>query len=198
MRRWHRLLGLTLSGPFLIWALTGLLFFLKPGWGPAYAPLNVGLYPLRAGTHPTPPGCLESRRLRTVLGEHLLVRDADGWRQLDPVTLDPRPAPQTADVWRLFADAIRSDSTRYGGVVSCDSLRAETTHGKQLWLDWSQLSMSQRGPDTDRIDFLYRLHYLQWTGHPGLDALLGIAGLLGIVGLTALGLLLLRGPPKKG
>jgi len=34
-----------------------------------------------------------------------------------------------------------------------------------------------RTPDTDRIDWLYRIHYLQWTGNRSVDRWLAVAGL---------------------
>ena len=40
MRKLHRVLGLVLLAPFLLWTATGLLFLLKPGWGPAYELLD--------------------------------------------------------------------------------------------------------------------------------------------------------------
>jgi uncharacterized iron-regulated membrane protein len=50
--------------------------------------------------------------------------------------------------------------------------------------------LSQRGADTDRIDWLYRLHYLQWTGHRGVDRVLGVIGLALIVAVVTPGLVL--------
>jgi hypothetical protein len=47
--------------------------------------------------------------------------------------------------------------------------------------------LSQRGRDTDRIDALYRIHYLQWTGSQAMDKVLGFLGLSLVVALTGLG-----------
>ena len=47
------------------------------------------------------------------------------------------------------------------------------------------------GPDTDRIDALYRVHYLQWTGHETVDRVLAVLGLVGLAALSGLGALLL-------
>ncbi len=51
-----------------------------------------------------------------------------------------------------------------------------------------RLSLRQRGRDTERIDLLYRIHYLQWTGIPNLDRLLGALALTFVLALTLLGL----------
>ena len=37
--------------------------------------------------------------------------------------------------------------------------------------------IAQRGADTDRIDWLYRIHYLQWSGHPTVDRVIPLVGL---------------------
>jgi hypothetical protein len=58
-------------------------------------------------------------------------------------------------------------------------------------LDWNKLSLFQRGKDTDRIDLLYKIHYLQWTGIKPLDKVLGMLGILLVLALSALGARLL-------
>jgi hypothetical protein len=56
------------------------------------------------------------------------------------------------------------------------------------------LSLSQRGRDTDRIDWFYKVHYLQWTGIAAIDDVLGLTGLSLIVVLSVLGGRLLLRP----
>jgi hypothetical protein len=58
------------------------------------------------------------------------------------------------------------------------------------------MSFQQRGPDTDRIDALYRIHYLQWTGVPAIDKVLGLAGIILVLALSALGVRLLFGSKR--
>jgi hypothetical protein len=125
--------------------------------------------------------------VRTILGTHLLVRTDAGWQQLDPRTGRERPSPSADEVRRLVADAIAGNE-RYGQVRSVDGDTVRTTTGVVITLDWDRLSLSQRGPDTDRIDALYRIHYLQWTGIPAVDKVLGPAGLALVALLSALGL----------
>lgn len=47
--------------------------------------------------------------------------------------------------------------------------------------------MRQRGADTDRIDLLYKVHYLQWTGMAVIDRVVGMVGIFLVLALTALG-----------
>jgi len=195
-RRAHRLLGLVLLLPICGWAVTGFMFFIKPGYKAAYSPLRVHEYPLDQASIAQPqPGWLELRALRTVLGDHLLVRSESGWAHLDPATLKPRDLPDEASIHRLLTDAIASDKARYGEVSSivrheerAPSASAETTTGVVIDLDWTTLALSQSGRDTRRIDVLYRVHYLQWTGVSLLDRALGVVGLVSLLALAMLGL----------
>src|SRR5262245_61127500 len=195
VRRLHRVLGLILLLPILGWAATGFVFFLKPGYGPAYGALRVRALPLEgSGAIPLPdPGWLEARALRTVLGAHLLVRTQDGWSHLDPATRRPRALPPEAEIETLLTDAIASDPGRYGAIASVErhedgTSSARTTTGVAIDLDWNTLGLSQSGPDTRRIDALYRVHYLQWTGVRAIDRVVGAAGLVSLLALAALGL----------
>lgn len=174
--------------PFVGWAITGMTFFIKPGYRGAYEMLAVKTYPLAADMSAKPqPGWREVRYLKTILGTHMLVRTDTGWVHLDPATLQPAGAPAEADVRRLLADAFTSNPERYGRVVSIANGTARTDTGIEIAFDWNRLTLQQHGPDTDRIDLLYRVHYLQWTGQKSLDKALGLAGLVLLVTLTGLG-----------
>jgi hypothetical protein len=188
VRKLHRLAGIVMLLPFLGWAVTGIVFFTKPGYGAAYDTLPIKTYPLdepiavRAD-----PAWREIRYLRTILGLHLLVRTGAGWSQLDPVTLQPRTAPPDRDVQRLLGDALTANPARYGRIVSLSGGVAVTDTGAAVTFDWNRLSLQQRGRDTDRIDLLYKVHYLQWTGQKTADKILGLAGLTLLIALTLLG-----------
>jgi hypothetical protein len=196
-RRWHRRLGLLLLLPFLGWAATGLVFFLKPGYAGAYAQLEPHFLPL-AGSATLPvaprPDWLETRSLRTVLGTHLLVRTATGHEHLHAESGERFAPPSLEDARRLVEEAVATDPTRYGSVSSArvgatpGSYELETATGVRITLDWGTLSLAQRGRDTDRIDALYRVHYLQWTGSRVIDRAIGFLGLAGLVALSLLGL----------
>ena len=199
-RRLHRWIGAALLLPCVLWAVTGLLFHWKPGWNDAYAALEPTTYPLRGDVWPAGSvaaagdGRLEARKIRTLLGEHLLVRDRDGWSQRDPFTGGPRPEPPPPDRVTLFEDAFRVDPERYGTIDRMAGWTAKTTTGVEVTLDWNTLRFSQRGADTRRIDLLYKIHYLQWTGTTWGDRALPLIGLIGLLGLALLGLRLLLRP----
>src|SRR4029079_12678348 len=90
----HRVVVIILLLPFFGWAITGLVFFIKPGYAGAYEILNPKTYPLNEDISISPaPGWLEFRCFRTVLGSHLIVRTNVGWSHLDPKTLEPKGAP---------------------------------------------------------------------------------------------------------
>ena len=188
VRRLHRILGIVMLVPFIGWAATGIVFFTKPGYGAAYDALAVKTYPLDGPFALQPdPAWREIRYLRTILGAHLLVRTAKGWAQLDPVTLRPSAPPASDDVRRLIADAFTANPDRYGRIVSLDGGVATTDTGAVVTFDWNRLGLQQRGRDTDRIDLLYKVHYLQWTGQKTIDKVLGLAGLTLLIALTTLG-----------
>lgn len=196
VRSAHRALGLLLTLPILAWAATGLLFHLKPGWSGAYATLEVPTEPL-AGTLAIPPGAdwLEVRGLRTALGQHWLVRTQAGRLHLGP-DLQPFAKPERARLAAFVDTALARDRERYGQVSDAPSAAGEdvflTTTGVRIELDWTSLRLDQRGRDTERIDLLYRVHYLQWTGIAALDRPLALLGLAALVALALLGLRLAR------
>jgi hypothetical protein len=173
--------------PFLGWAVTAAVFFVKPGYAGAYEQLAVRTYPLDSNLPVRVEPWREARLLKTILGTHLLVRTDAGWRSLDPATLKIVPAPSQEKLRLLFEDAFTANPDRYGHVASQIELSARTTTGVEVSLDWNRLTLQQRGRDTDRIDMLYRVHYLQWTGVKWLDQVLGLLGLVLLVTLTYLG-----------
>lgn len=188
-RKVHRVLGVVMLLPFLGWALTGFVFFVKPGYAGAYAMLAPKKYPLDARLRVVPdPAWLEYRCFRTALGDHLLARTATGWAHLNPADKAPRPAPTDVEFGRLLADAFLSDPARYGKVSEVFGSKARTDTGVEVSLDWDSMSLQQRGKDTDRIDLLYKIHYLQWTGVKAVDRVLGGVGLALVLVLSLLGL----------
>jgi hypothetical protein len=188
IRRLHRLTGLVMILPFIGWAITGAVFFIKPGYGAAYDLLAVKTYPIDGTLSITPqPGWREVRYLKTILGPHLLVRTDKGWSHLSPSTLAPAGVPTDEDVRRLVGDAFAANPGRYGHITSIADGTIRTDTGVEIVLDWTRLSLQQRGTDTDRIDRLYKIHYLQWTGQQSIDKMLGLVGLTLLVLLTSLG-----------
>ena len=189
-RRLHRVIGIVMLLPLIGWALTGAVFFLKPGYAGAYDLLQVKTYPLESSIAiQADPSWLEARLVKTVLGEHLLAHTSTGWSNLNPRTLEPSSQPSTDQIKDLINDAV-SGNTRYGTVASVDGSSISTDTGVRIDLDWNRLSLTQRGKDTDRLDSLYKIHYLQWTGLKNVDKVLGAIGILLVLGLSLLGTLI--------
>ena len=214
MRKLHRVLGLVLLAPFLLWTATGLLFLLKPGWGPAYElldPFETSTLNLAAVLTPT-----EALRLaglkdnpervelgQTALGPVYRVRfrsassliDARSGRVVSPLTEEEARAIAASAASRAIAPE------RYGAVLGSSTVgpavEVRFAGGAVVTIDQTSLSVSQRGPDTDRIDALYRVHYLQWTGHPTVDRALAIFAIGATWVLAIVGALLLRRPARR-
>ncbi len=191
IRKLHRVIGLVMLLPLFGWTVTGLVFFLKPGYEGAYELLQLKTYPMQQPFAVTPaPSWQEFRCFKTILGNHLLVRTLQGWQHLDPATLAMRAKPSDEEVGKLLRDAFATNPSRYGSVAAINGGTVTTSTNVKVTLDWSRLSFQQRGPDTERIDDLYKIHYLQWTGIKWLDKLLGVLGLALLVTLSVLGLML--------
>lgn len=187
IRSVHRLVGLVLLLPFLGWAATGVVFFVKPGYGGAYEQLSVKTYPLEGTTIVASPDWHEFRLVRTVLGEHLLARTANGWQQLQPLTLLPSQPPGEEALRQLMEDAFTANPQRYGRILRVEDDTAHTDTGVEVRLDWHRLGLQQKGADTALIEALYRVHYLQWTGIALVDQVLGLLGLGLLILMTLLG-----------
>ena len=196
VRTLHRILGIVMLLPLVGWAITGAVFFIKPGYASAYEQLAIRTYPLDDNLPIRIQSWREARLVKTILGTHLLTRTDTGWRNLDPATLRIAPVPTQEKLRLLFEDAFSANPDRYGRVATQVDQTAHTTTGVEVTLDWNRLTLQQRGRDTDRIDALYRVHYLQWTGVKALDKILGAIGLLAILTLAGLGVRLAfgRGP----
>jgi hypothetical protein len=150
--------------------------------------LTVKTYPLDVNMALQPdPSWLEVRLVKTILGEHLLARTSEGWVHLDPRSLQPRPHPAADEIQTLISDAISANPARYGRITSIEGEKITTENGMRIEIDWNRLALSQRGKDTDRIDLLYKIHYLQWTGVKSLDNVVGALGIVLVLALSGLG-----------
>lgn len=194
IRRWHRIMGACLVLPFLAWASTGIVFFIKPGYGDAYASLKIKTYPMEPVTITPDPQWRSMRVMRTILGDHLLADTADGPAHLDANTGELWEKPDDQIVRTLIDDAVQADPERYGAIQSVEEGVAHTDTGVRITLNWNQLSLYQYGEDTQTIDWLYRVHYLQWTGQKSLDRVLGMLGLALLILMTFSGVKLLIKP----
>jgi hypothetical protein len=184
-RRIHRWLAIILVIPLVLWSITGLLFHLKPGWSRAYDMLDAErpaelhldkLASLPPATHvevfATAIGPLA--RITTSKGDELY--DADTGTKRSPLTVEAAQA--------LAVDAIAHShfASAYGAPIHVTSsettVTIELAEGPTVEVGRNDARISQRGQDTDRIDWLYRIHYLQWTGNKSLDKVLAVVGLV--------------------
>ncbi|MBA6328153.1 PepSY domain-containing protein [Colwellia sp. MB02u-6] len=194
-RKLHKLIGLTLVLPMLGWTLTGLVFFIKPGYQEAYEQLSVKRHPLSQVLTVAPKkNWQEVRLVNTILGAHLLVKSSHKVEHLDPVSQLAKPAPTNLQFKALLNDAFSDNKARYGDIEHVNGLSAQTSTGVEVTLDWQTLKLSQTGQDTKLINLLYQVHYLQWTPFKGINQLLGVIGLLLLISLTVLGVRLYMKP----
>jgi hypothetical protein len=106
---------------------------------------------------------------------------------LDPKNNQPRNPPNENEIRTLFADAFSTNPQRYGEIATVNGNTVTTKTGVEVTLDWNRMSLQQKGRDTDRIDLLYRVHYLQWTGVKSIDRVVGLVGIALVLMLTTLG-----------
>ena len=141
--------------PFIAWSASAVFFLVRPGYDEAYEHPTVQQYPAQhAYTIPVNENWLETRYFNTVLGEHLIVRQLDGWRHLHADSLQEWVLPSPAQVSLLLEEAIAANSRRYGELISVEGNQATTDTGVELSLDWTTLSISQGGRDSvwdDRV-----------------------------------------------
>ena len=188
-RKIHKIIGLILVLPMIGWTLTGIIFFIKPGYGEAYEQLTLKTYPLKKSLLVTSSKNWEEVKLiNTVLGHHLIVKTEGKVEHLDPVSFKPIDNPSDKQYELLLEDAFSHNKERYGEVSRIDGNTAHTTTGVEINLNWQSLSLSQKGQDTHLINLLYKVHYLQWTPFKGFNQFLGILGLLLLATLTAFGI----------
>jgi len=202
--RLHRWLAIVLVLPLVVWSVTGLLFHLKPGWARAYDMLSDErpLEPQAHGSGATPaavsidaPAAVSIDVLAaaaggpiqrvelfgSALGPLYRVTVADAPVLLD-ASMQRRSPLSLEDARALAADAVAHSAHRdaYGAIgtarIAGPNVRVAFA-GADVDVDRASGSISQRGRDTDRIDWLYRLHYLSWTGNRTLDRVLAVVGL---------------------
>lgn len=191
-RRAHKLIGIALLLPVLAWAVTGAFFLVRPAYNEAYETLQPRSYAPDAVVEiAAQPQWLEMRYLLTVLGPHLLVREASGWQHLQGQTGEVYVEPTRADLERLVSDALSQNPQRYGQLLPAAEGEFVTTTGVSISLNWQTLSLYQRGSDTRWIDRIYDIHYLRWTGVAWLDEIIGIVGLILLVFMSLTGMQLL-------
>ncbi len=200
--RIHRWLALGLLVPLAVWSVTGLLFHWKPGWDRAYDQLTADRGATLEPRALVAPGALaltSPRKLElfdTALGPLWRVTTAAGRELHDARTGQRRPLLTAAEARILALDAIARSphAAAYGEVRAveegADEVRLRFAGGPVVTVGRADARLAQHGPDTDRIDGWYRLHYLQWTGHRGVDRALALVGLAWIWAVVGPGMVL--------
>lgn len=221
LRRLHRLGGLVLVLPLVVWMATGLLFHVKHRYAEAYEPLAV---PFTAnalwGRAVFSPAMLQDRGVLDV-GPAVLATHPRGlvvWCGQQggrPVAIDsasgdtvPEATEETARLW--LRDAVRASahSARYGDVLRVEpttvrssrtaaedpAFRFHLAGGKRVTVDRVTGELSQTGDLNDFIDLTYRLHYLQWTPWKGVNAAIVLLAVPLVLGLALSGLRMALGP----
>lgn len=178
--------------PLLAWAITGAVFIVKPGYGGAYEQIEVKTYPQDALDLQRLPtsSWQEIRAFKTQLGNHVLQKQEGAWQHFNGNTGKLWQRPDNQNLLALLQDAISVNSTRYGDTLRIEDDGFISDTGVRFSLDWNTLSIRQTGRDTDFINALYRVHYLQWTGNKLVDKYLGVFGLALLLLLSAYGLML--------
>lgn len=186
--RVHRYLALVLVVPLIVWSVTGLLFHLKPGWSRAYDMLdderpleNAHVVPLSTVAV---DGVQRLELFGTALGPLYRISTKDGTTLVDATTGAKRSPLSEADAKTLALDAVAHSREKagYGDIarteVRDDVVRLTFSKGPIVEVGRTDARIRQHGADTARIDWLYRIHYLQWTGMKTFDKVLAIVGLL--------------------
>jgi len=218
-RKAHRWLGLALLAPLVVWVTTGFLFHLKPGWSGAYEMISAedhaavidpaGLVtPASALTaarasKPEREAALHGLELVTLggaptyrleLGDRVILVDATSAALRSP--LDDAAGRRLAE----YAAGRATAADRYGAIERVESddhtVRSHFAGGAVVAVGRDDGRVSQTGPDSERIDWLYRLHYLQWTRNRTFDRVAALAALAGLLVLAGLGVVLLVRRPR--
>lgn len=201
----HRTLAIALVVLLVVWSITGVLFHLKPGWDRAYDQLAVerpgplklaAIVPASALAAALDGAAIERVTLfDSQLGPLYRVSTAAGTELVDATTGKKRSPLTVPEAEALIADAVARSPHRaaYGDparthaderTVKIDFEDATVTVGR------SDARISQRGATSDRIDWLYRIHYLQWTGNKTIDRAFAVLGLALIWAVMIPGLVL--------
>lgn len=180
--RVHRWAAIVLVAMLVVWSITGLVFHLKPGWDRAYDQLSVKRDEpidmssvVAIATLPRSPSV---ELFSTVLGPMYRVTTKDGPSIIDATTGKPRTFTPD-EVTRLVDDAVSRSpfANRYGAHVGISGNDVRYAGEQVVTFSPATMRVSQEGRDTKRIDWLYRIHYLQWTGNKTVDKILAVGGL---------------------
>jgi len=189
----HSYLGYLLILPVILWALTGALFLLKPGYKNAYEQLQLTNYPLNSTLPLSPEPQWQAIAInRTLLGSHYRVKIDNKWQHINPFSNQELLEPDPQSMLNLLQDAVKHNPQRYGLVLNYKDGIAYTDTKVKLMFDWSQLSIRQQGADSRIFNAIYDIHYLRWTGHKIVDQWFGYVGLGLLVLMAITGIIMLK------
>lgn len=223
-RSTHRIAGAALVLPLVLWIGTGLLFHVKPGWDEAYEPLSApppGSPPWERVVFS--PATLKARGLLDAGPVSLAVHPAGlvaffGRKEgrsaaVDGTSGEPIPvaSEDVARAYALGAIGASRHAASYGAISAPQAAEhrsvltgAEgpaflflTTGGKRVLVDRVTGEVSQSGELNDRIDLLYRIHYLKWTPWKPVNVALVLGASLLVLLLGASGLRLFLSSPSS-
>ena len=191
IKRIHQILGAIMLVPLLLWSITGFIFLTKPGYEGAYEQLQPKFYPINQTFNIDVSGWTEAKVYRTILGAHLLVKDQGEWKNLSLTDMQEQAFPSEQNLKLLVNDAISENRNRYGEILHLNGQTIYTDTGVRISLDWNSLSLRQKGQDTDLINTLYNIHYLQWLDSPTFNKVLGFLGLFLLIALSGFGFIMI-------
>jgi uncharacterized iron-regulated membrane protein len=188
--RAHRYLALILVVPLIVWSVTGFLFHVKPGWSRAYdmldaeRPLETAqVTPISTIAAMFPDGVRHLELFGSAIGPLYRVTTGSGTALIDATTGSRRSPLTPSDARTLALDAISHSREKagYGEITGTeareDVVRFRFSKGVTVDVSRDDARISQRGSDTERIDWMYRIHYLKWTGNKTVDRVLSVFGL---------------------
>jgi len=185
-----------LAAPFLVWTATGLLFHIKPGWAEAYETLSIERRDRALPEHPAPPAFPGATRLelfdcalgpvyRVHRGRETALFDARDGRALSPLSPD---AARDLAVDAVARSPYRAAYGEPGAATPAgDDVVIAFGRGPKIRVDRRSGQLAREAIDTRRIDALYDLHYLRWTGIPAIDRALAVLAIVATWVLTGLG-----------
>ena len=199
MRALHRLIGLIMVAPLVLWLGTGFLLSSSATVDPDGEVFELPRSPVQGDVSIRGDGSWDRAvAFETVLGRHLVLEMDGQFRHVDPRSGGPKPPPSEADLRQLLESGLQRDPERYGTVTSVGADSVITSTGHRILVDWASFQAIERGPEHDRARLLRDLHVFRLTGNPSLDGLLARGlPLLGLI-LAALGMALVAMPRPKG
>ena len=227
-RRLHRILGLSLVVPLVLWMATGLLFHVKRRYAEAYEALKTpsrGTADLSRFTVSAAQAAAGDRFEKGCVPRFALRPDGRGaWfgrKDGKGVAVDAETGAILGEdeekislEWGLAAVRASTHAARYGTLVKIGpsrrapsspltlsknlSLDLVFSGGKTVTVDRLTGEVAQTGALNDWIDFTYRVHYMQWTPWKGVNVALVLVAVPLVLGLAFFGLRMAFGWDRRG